>query len=203
MAVTITNGVWKGIAWKSGWIGETVTWLADRAWYGVRCLVDRVWTGGKWLAARVWNGLTWMVERAWNGVTWMVDWISHGLVWMTERAWDGLAWIGKLFLPGNYVTDAVVKFYNGYLDKHVKHVKAGIAVATWQDVFYIMCAVIAVNFALLAIYLLVKSTLNFIRRLWKARKDRIAAANLPPAPNKPIWRPKPKKKHKNKNKNKW
>ena len=36
----------------------------------------------------------------------------------------------------------------------------------------------------------------------KARKDRIAAANLPPAPKKPIWRPKPKKKNR-KNKNKW
>ncbi|XP_078376112.1 uncharacterized protein LOC144659532 isoform X2 [Oculina patagonica] len=50
-----------------------------------------------------------------------------------------------------------------------------------------MCTVVVVvNFALLAVYLLVKCAVNFIRRRWQARQDRIAAANLPPAPKKPI-----------------
>ncbi|XP_078374346.1 uncharacterized protein LOC144657858 [Oculina patagonica] len=133
----------------------------------------------------------------------MVDWMSHGLVWVTEKIWNGLKWIGKLFLPGNYVTDAVVRFYYGYLDTHMKFIQARIVASTWKDFFYMMCTVVVVNVALLSIHLLVTLTVNFFRRLWQARKDRIAAANLPPAPKKAVWRPKPKKKHKNKNKNKW
>ncbi|XP_078373771.1 uncharacterized protein LOC144657311 [Oculina patagonica] len=203
ITVATFNGIWNGIIWMTESTCQKVTWMANKAWNGVRWLVGKVCKGFAWMADKAWNGLTWIVERICKGVSWMVDWISHALIWMSEKIWNGLAWIGKLFLPGNYVTDALNKFYYGYLDKHVKHVQALIAASTWKDFFYMMSSVVVVNVALLVIYLLVKCTVNFIRRLWQARKDRIAAANLPPATKKPIWRPKPKKKHKNKNKNKW
>ena len=37
----------------------------------------------------------------------------------------------------------------------MKHIRARIAVSTWQDVFNMMSAVLVVNYALLVIYLLV------------------------------------------------
>ncbi len=98
------------------WTCQKVTWMANKAWDGVRWLVGKVCKGFAWMADKAWNGLTWIVERICNGVTWMADWMSHALIWMTEKIWNGLAWIGKLFLPGNYVTDALIKFYYGYLD---------------------------------------------------------------------------------------
>ena len=48
----------------------------------------------------------------------------------------------------------------------MNHIGARIAASTWQDVFFLMSAVVVVNFALLVIYLLVTCTVHFIRRLW-------------------------------------
>ena len=54
----------------------------------------------------MWAGVTWMGKSMWTGVT-----------WMAEKIWNEISWIGKLFIPAiKFVTDAVVEFYNEYLD---------------------------------------------------------------------------------------
>jgi len=66
------------------------------------------------LAGRVWNGVAWMGEWLLNGFKLMAEWIWNGLALITGWTWNGLISTGKLFIPGNFVTDAAVKFYNGY-----------------------------------------------------------------------------------------
>ena len=57
-------------------------------------------------------------------------------------------------------------FYTFFPLGHLNHIGARIAASTWQDVFYMMSAVVVVNFAFLVSYLLVTCTVHFIRRLW-------------------------------------
>ena len=138
ITVATAAGVWNGVTWLAERIWDKVASLADGIWNGVSLMADRVWNGVTWLATRVWNGatwltdgvcngvtilaewiwngVTWLTELTWNGVTWLAELTWNGVAWLAERIWNGLTWIGRLFLPGNYVTDGVVNFYYGYLD---------------------------------------------------------------------------------------
>ncbi|KAL9969097.1 hypothetical protein ACROYT_G021265 [Oculina patagonica] len=136
---------WNSVAWLAEWIFGKVVWLAE-------C----IWVEATWLA-------DWIQERG----AWLSEWIWDTLIWLGERIWDGITWTGNPFVPMfNYVTNVIATFYDGYLDEHVKNVEARIVTMTWQDVVFMMCTVVVVNFFLLVGYMLVKCTVNFIRRRW-------------------------------------
>ena len=127
ITVAMATGVWNGVTWLAERIWNKVISLADEIWNGFSWMADRVWNGVTWLATKVWNGAAWMTDGVWNGVTWLADevwngvaWLAdltwNGITWLAEWIWNGLTWTGRLFVPGNYVTDGVVKFYYGYLD---------------------------------------------------------------------------------------
>ncbi|XP_078361344.1 uncharacterized protein LOC144645664 [Oculina patagonica] len=210
----LADNLWNGIQCLTECIWSCVTWIGEVMRNGVTWMGRSICNGVTWMGKSICNGVTWMGRSIWNcviwvgqliriGVTWMSVSMWNCVTWMAETMWIGILWTGELFIPAfNYVADAVVKFYDEYLDDFVSRIQAYIVVLIWKDVLYTILTVFAMNFTLYVVYLLIKCTVNFVRRKWQARKDRIAAANLPPAPIKPIWRPKPKKKRR-KNKNDW
>ena len=116
ITVAMAAGVWNGVTWLVEWISNKVTSLADVIWNGVKWLADGVWNGITRLADGVLNGVAWLAAWVWNEVTWLAEWVRNGVKWLAEWIWNGLTWTGRLFLPGNCVTDCVVKFYYGYFD---------------------------------------------------------------------------------------
>ncbi|KAL9965583.1 hypothetical protein ACROYT_G029404 [Oculina patagonica] len=185
-----------GVSWMGKSMWNCIKWMGKSIWNGV--------IGVTWISLSVWDCVTWVGKLIRIGVTSMSLSMWRCVTWVAERIWIGISWTGELFIPAfNYVADAVVKLYDEFLDAdHMSLIQAYIVALTWKDVFYTMLTVFVVNFTLYVVYLLIRCAVNFVRRKWQARKDRIAAANLPPAPKKPVWRPKPKKKRR-KNKSDW
>jgi len=116
ITVAMVAGFWNGVTWLAECIWDKVTSSADGVWNGVTWLANRGWNGVAWLADGVWYGVTWLADGVWNGVEWLAKRTWNGVAWLADWIWNGLTWTGRLFVPGNYVTDGVVKFYYGYLD---------------------------------------------------------------------------------------
>ncbi|KAL9970243.1 hypothetical protein ACROYT_G022583 [Oculina patagonica] len=150
----LADGLWNGMEWMTECIWNCITWIVELMGNGVAWMGNSIWNGVKWMGKSILNCVTWVGKPLWNCVTWMV-----------ERMWIGISWTGKLFIPAfNYVTDVVAKFYDDNLDDYVRYIQAYIVSLTWKDVLYTMLTCLAVNFTLYVAYLLIKCTVNFIRR---------------------------------------
>jgi len=118
-------------AWDFSWALITgasnkclnITVTMATSWDGVAELAEWFWDKVTSLADGIWNRVLWMTGRVWNGVTWLADGVWNGGTWLAEWFWRGLTWTGRLLVPGNYVTDGVVKFYYGYLDSECRRTR--------------------------------------------------------------------------------
>ncbi|KAL9981111.1 hypothetical protein ACROYT_G009774 [Oculina patagonica] len=124
----LADNLWNGIQCLTECIWSCVTWIGEVMRNGVTWMGRSICNGVTWMGKSICNGVTWMGRSIWNcviwvgqliriGVTWMSVSMWNCVTWMAETMWIGILWTGELFIPAfNYVADAVVKFYDEYLD---------------------------------------------------------------------------------------
>ncbi|XP_066030175.1 uncharacterized protein [Pocillopora verrucosa] len=208
----VTGKVWNGL--EDIWIGMVnwtrgkVAWLSGLTWNGARWLGKLLWK----CAEVIWNGLQLLAEAIWTGLRWLMDFTINATysfakmtqnmsAELTKMMINGVMWIVEPFVPVVcYITEVAVEFYFGFLHEHVIHIQARFDFLSWQDGVYAVFAGLAVTVASLVagfvVYRLCVRIVKYIGRKWQEYKERKAAANMPPKPDKPIWQPK--RKHKKK-----
>ncbi|XP_058942775.2 uncharacterized protein [Pocillopora verrucosa] len=202
----VIGKVWYGLQYiwigTVNWTREKFEWFSDLTWIGAKRWVGKlIWNCTEWLAWILWNGLQCLADFTITATYVFSEMVQNKSAELIQMMIYGVTWIVKPFVPVIcYIADVAVDLYFGFLHDHVKQIETRFDFVSWQDGVYAFSAGLVVNVSLLVAGFLVcrlcVRTVKFIGRKWKEYKDRKAAANMPPKPQKPIWQPK--RKHKKK-----